>query len=62
MVYLKICFQSCLTMLPSHRLASGAEEKIVRVFEGTKNFLQNLASLSKLDVQSECGDKVTNLT
>ena len=48
-------------MLPSHRLASGAEEKIVRVFEGTKNFLQNLASLSKLDVQSECGDKV-NLT
>ncbi len=45
-------------MLPSHRLASGAEEKIVRVFESTKNFLQNLSNLSKLNVDSECSSKV----
>ena len=31
----------CLTTLPGHRFASGAEEKIVRVFEATKMFLKN---------------------
>jgi hypothetical protein len=49
-------------MLPSHRLASGAEEKIVRVFESTKNFLQNLSNLSKLNVDSECSSKVRFLS
>ena len=37
----------CTTMLPGHRMASGAEEKIIRTFEATKLFLDNLASISK---------------
>jgi len=45
-------------MLPSHRFASGAEEKIVRVFECTKNFLRNVSNLSKIDVTQEFGLKV----
>eukprot|EP00095_Tigriopus_kingsejongensis_P005619 maker-scaffold335_size202896-snap-gene-1.17 protein:Tk05619 transcript:maker-scaffold335_size202896-snap-gene-1.17-mRNA-1 annotation:"probable elongator complex protein 2-like" len=37
----------CLTMLPNHRFASGAEEKIVRTFEATRMFLDNLGSISQ---------------
>ena len=47
-------------MLPSHRFASGAEEKIIRVFDCTKNFLQNLSRLSKVDVESDFSRKVGN--
>ena len=35
---------SCLTMLPNHQLASGAEEKLIRVFEAPQNFLKNMAN------------------
>lgn len=49
-------------MLPSHRFAAGAEEKIVRVFESTKNFLQNLSNLSKVDVSDEYSKKVCRKT
>lgn len=48
---------TCLTMLPNHRFATGAEEKIVRVFESTKIFLENLSNISKLDLTSEILDK-----
>ena len=37
---------NCLTMMPNHRLASGADEKMVRVFEATKNFIENVASIT----------------
>ena len=37
---------TCVTALPGHRFASGADEKIVRVFESTKMFLRNLASIT----------------
>jgi elongator complex protein 2 len=39
----------CITMLPGHRIASGADEKIIRTFEATKMFLNNLSKLSKIN-------------
>ena len=39
----------CVTMLPCHRMASGADEKIIRTFEATKIFLENLSKISKLN-------------
>ncbi|TRY73158.1 hypothetical protein TCAL_02201 [Tigriopus californicus] len=42
---------TCITMLPNHRFASGAEEKIVRTFETTRTFLANLRSISKETIQ-----------
>ena len=39
----------CVTMLSGHRLASGADEKIIRTFEGTKIFLKNLAKISGIE-------------
>ena len=41
---------NCLTMMPNHRFASGAEEKLVRVFEATKNFIDNMSAID----QSHC--------
>ena len=40
---------SCLTMLPNHQLASGAEEKLIRVFEAPQNFFQNMNLITGLD-------------
>ena len=40
----------CLTSLPGHRFASGADEKIVRTFEATNTFLGNLASISGISL------------
>ena len=41
----------CITMLPGHRIASGADEKIIRTFEATKIFLENLAKISKIELE-----------
>lgn len=38
----------CLCMLSSYRFASGAEEKIVRIFQAPANFVENLRQLSEL--------------
>ena len=43
----------CVTMLPRHRMASGADEKIIRTFEATKIFLENLSKISKISSE-EC--------
>lgn len=49
---------ACLTMLPNHRFASGAEEKIVRTFQATNMFLRNFSSISKeLIPEEETVDK-----
>jgi len=37
----------CLTMLPDHRMASGAEEKIVRTFEAPKIFISNFCKIAQ---------------
>ena len=37
----------CLAMIgANHRLASGAEEKLVRVFEATSNFIENISAIT----------------
>ena len=41
----------CVTMLPGHRMASGADEKIIRTFEATKIFLENLTKISKVNAE-----------
>ena len=35
--------------MPNHRFASGADEKLVRVFDATKNFLDNVSSITGHD-------------
>ena len=40
---------SCITMIPGQRMASGAEEKIIRTFEATTLFLNNLTGISKVN-------------
>ena len=37
---------NCLAMMPNHQFASGADEKLVRVFEGTKNFIENISAIT----------------
>ena len=40
---------NCLTLMPNHRFASGADEKLVRVFDATKNFLDNVSAITGHD-------------
>uniref|UniRef100_A0A182N9F9 Elongator complex protein 2 n=1 Tax=Anopheles dirus TaxID=7168 RepID=A0A182N9F9_9DIPT len=47
----------CLTLLSRYRLASAAEEKIIRIFQAPSNFVQNFRVLCGLADDSE-GDKV----
>ena len=35
--------------MPNHRFASGADEKLVRVFDATKNFLDNVSAITGHD-------------
>ena len=57
----------CLTMLENHCFASGAEEKMVRVFECPQNFLDNMGAItgskiiSSLDHQRPQGASVPSL-
>ncbi|KAI9553395.1 hypothetical protein GHT06_021298 [Daphnia sinensis] len=41
---------SCITPLGRFRFASGAEEKVIRVFEAPHNFLENFARICHIDV------------
>ncbi|KAK4012582.1 hypothetical protein OUZ56_024822 [Daphnia magna] len=41
---------SCITSLGRFRFASGAEEKVIRVFEAPHNFLENFARICHIDV------------
>uniref|UniRef100_A0A182QQW7 Elongator complex protein 2 n=1 Tax=Anopheles farauti TaxID=69004 RepID=A0A182QQW7_9DIPT len=47
----------CLTLLSRYRLASSAEEKIIRIFQAPSNFVQNFRALCGLTDDGE-GDKV----
>ena len=48
---------TCLTVLSRFRFASGADEKIVRTFQAPTNFIENLRSLVKVDLD-ESGDEI----
>jgi len=40
---------SCIASLGRFRFASGAEEKIIRIFEAPRNFLENFARICQID-------------
>ena len=49
---------NCLSMMPNHRFASGADEKLVRVFDATMNFVDNVSAITGQDyVTDEQGAK-----
>ncbi|CAF1640116.1 unnamed protein product, partial [Didymodactylos carnosus] len=43
----------CLAMLDSMRFVSGADEKILRIFEAPRNFLENFQRITKIDVTDD---------
>ena len=45
----------CLAMIGSNqqRLVSGADEKILRIFDAPKNFLENFARITKINVDED---------
>ena len=49
---------TCLAMLGRYCFASGADEKVARIFEAPKNFLENLVSLCNVDTQAAYEGKV----
>lgn len=40
---------TCIASLGRFRFASGAEEKLIRVFEAPKNFLENFARICQIE-------------
>lgn len=49
----------CLAMIDRHSFASGADEKVVRVFKATKCFANSLKKISKVDIWSEINSEET---
>jgi len=43
----------CLALLGRFGFASGADEKVVRIFQAPSKFLENMACLSGIDVSAE---------
>lgn len=48
---------SCIAVLSRYRFASGAEEKIIRVFEAPYNFVENFRNICKIENDTD-GDKI----
>lgn len=49
----------CLAMVNKYKFASGAEEKVIRMFDAPKKFLENFTNICELDLQVEIkGHKV----
>ncbi|CAH0555749.1 unnamed protein product [Brassicogethes aeneus] len=49
----------CLSMLSRYKFASGAEEKVVRIFEAPRNFIENFRRICKITDDKE-GDDLLN--
>ncbi|XP_038045123.1 elongator complex protein 2-like [Patiria miniata] len=47
----------CLAMVDRFRLASGADEKVLRVFEAPRNFIANFGRISSIDVRQDLEDR-----
>lgn len=48
----------CVTAINRFQFASGADEKVIRVFEAPLKFLQNFAALTSTDLQKAIDEKV----
>ncbi|XP_052803085.1 elongator complex protein 2-like [Mya arenaria] len=43
----------CIAMVNRYQYASGADEKVVRIFDGTDNFIENFCNLCNIDLKVE---------
>ncbi|KAK3587822.1 hypothetical protein CHS0354_019687 [Potamilus streckersoni] len=43
----------CCTMINRYQFASGAEEKVVRVFDAPQNFIENFCTICGIDLENE---------
>jgi elongator complex protein 2 len=48
----------CLKMINRYKFTSGADEKVVRVFEATRNFIENFCTLCNKDLKVELQKEV----
>ena len=50
----------CLTMISRYMFASAADEKVTRVFQAPRNFIENLSNICSLDFKTELKREVTD--
>ena len=50
----------CLAMVSRTRFVSGADEKVLRIFDAPKNFLENLGRIAQVDVTADIEKLVRN--
>ena len=43
----------CITPLGPYAYASGSDEKVIRVFQAPRNFIENLGRICKIDVDRD---------
>ena len=48
----------CLALVNKYKLASGADEKVIRSFEAPKNFIENFCSICGHSLESELQKEV----
>ena len=48
----------CLVMVHRYRYVSGADEKVIRVFDAPNNFIDNFCNICGIDVASESQKQV----
>ncbi|XP_072041091.1 elongator complex protein 2-like [Amphiura filiformis] len=47
----------CIAMVGRFKFVSGADEKVLRIFEAPRNFLENLSKISQLDLDEEIKER-----
>ncbi|XP_071803184.1 elongator complex protein 2-like [Asterias amurensis] len=47
----------CLTLVDRYRLASGADEKVLRIFDAPRNFVENFGRIAGVDVTEALQDR-----
>lgn len=51
----------CFAMLNNYTLVSAADEKVIRVFDAPRNFIENFGKVSQIDVTEVLKNKVSRL-
>lgn len=47
-----------ITILNRYKYVSAADEKVLRVFDAPKNFIENFCNIAQLDIEQELKNKV----
>ena len=50
----------CLTVISRYMFASAGDEKVTRVFQAPRNFIENLSNICGLDLKTELKREVTD--